>query len=162
MRLVLASCALALAACARGTPPPADAHTTAAADTLRGRLEVVGSEPGTSVVLLDGRGGGVTLEGERALLLPLSGLEVMVRGRPDGPRTFHVERFAVRAADGVPAVDGVLAREGGRDVLVLEDGRRVPLAYTPEALRGMHGARVWLAGPLDRAPDSFGVIRAAP
>ncbi|HEY0035719.1 MAG TPA: hypothetical protein VGB66_03475, partial [Longimicrobium sp.] len=84
MRLArLAPCALALAACARGTPPPGDAHSAAAADTLRGRLEVVGSEPGTSVVLLDGRGGGVTLEGERALLLALAGLEVMVRGRPD-------------------------------------------------------------------------------
>jgi hypothetical protein len=23
----------------------------------------------------------------------------------------------------------------------------------------MEGARVWIAGPLDRAPDSFGVIR---
>lgn len=154
----LAPCALALA-CARGAPPPADAR--AAADTLRGRLEVVGSEPGTSIALFDARGGAVTLEGERAVLLQLAALEVMVRGRPEGPRTFRVERVSVRAAEGVAAVDGVLARDGARDVLVLEDGRRVPLAVTPAALRGKYGARVWLAGPLDRAPDTFGIITEA-
>jgi hypothetical protein len=155
----LAPCALALAACARGVPP-ADAR--AASDTLRGRVEVVGSEPGTSIALLDGRGGAVTLEGERAVLTQLAALEVMVRGRPDGPRTFRVNRVSVRAAEGVPAVDGVLARDGGRDVLVMEDGRRVPLVATPAALRGKYGARIWLAGPLDRAPDTFGIIAEAP
>lgn len=161
MKPVIVPCVLALAACARGTPPPAgDAPT--AGDTLRGRVEVVGSEPGTSVALLDGRGGAVTLEGERAVLTRLAGLEVMVRGRPGAPRTFRVERVSVRRADGVPAVDGVLARGDGHDVLVMDDGRRVRLAVTPVALRGIYGARVWLAGPLDRAPDTFGVITAAP
>ena len=156
---IVAPCALAVA-CAPGAPPSADAR--AAADTLRGRVEVVGSEPGTSIALMDARGGAVTLEGERAVLLQLAALEVMVRGRPDGPRTFRVERVSVRAADGVAAVDGILARDGARDVLVLEDGRRVPLAFTPVALRGKYGARVWLAGPLDRAPDTFGIITEAP
>ena len=36
--------------------------------------------------------------------------------------------------------------------------RRLPLPHLPSALRSRVGGRIWLAGPLDRAPDSFGVI----
>ena len=60
------------------------------------------------------------------------------------------------------AMDGVLAREGGRDVLVLDDGTRRVVARLPEALRGRVGARVWLAGPLDGDVESFGVIGGGP
>ena len=53
MRLLLLPCALAALACSRGTPgPPAAGSVPAAGDSLRGIVEVVGSEPGTSVALL--------------------------------------------------------------------------------------------------------------
>lgn len=164
-------CALALLACARGAPPPpppADSTTvdaspapspsSAGADSLRGPVDVVGSEPGTWTVVRT-PAGDVALEGvDRRLLERLAGLEVTVWGRRQGMR-FAVERFAVRAADGVAAVDGTLAREGDGWVLVTSDGgRRLPVPHLPQALRGREGARVWLSGPLDRAPDSSGII----
>jgi hypothetical protein len=150
-------------ACARGAPAPAGAAVSAGTemrvDTLRGMIEVVGSEPATSVaLLLDGGTRAVTLEGERPLLDRLAGLEVAVWGSPVRGGVFRVVRVAVRAASGVAAEDGMLAREGAGWVLVTGGGR-LPIARLPEALRGMAGARVWIAGPLDRAPDSFGVIR---
>ncbi|HVG45797.1 MAG TPA: hypothetical protein VM890_13745 [Longimicrobium sp.] len=130
-------------------------------DTLRGTIEVVGSEPATSVaLLLDGGARAVRLDGERPLLDRLAGLEVAVWGSPVRAGVFRVERVAVRASGGVAAVDGVLAREGAGWVLATEDGRRLPIARLPETLRGMAGARIWLAGPLDRPPNSSGVIRA--
>ena len=166
MRMLLAPCALAVLACAPGAAPPSSdtgaPGATASADTLRGTVEVVGSEPGTSVVLADGRGKYVTLEGERPVLLALQALEVMVEGRMEEPGRFRVERVAVRSANGVPAVDGVIAREGGRLVLATGDGRRIPVPHLPAQLAGKVGARVWLAGPLDRHPDTFGIIAEAP
>jgi hypothetical protein len=154
--------ALALVACAPGSsPPPPGAATVAEArpqaDSLRGTVEIVGSEPGTWVALLPQ---GVTLTGERRLLQQLAGLEVAVFGTRDGPKQFTVQRFAVRAASGVPAVDGVLDHGAGGWVLVTADGVRRPVPRLPEALRGKAGARVWIAGPLDR-PDSFGIIAEA-
>jgi hypothetical protein len=132
----------------------------AAADTLRGIVEVVGSEPATSVALLmDGGAPPVTLDGERPMLDRLAGLEVAVWGSLVRPGVFRVERVAVRAAGGVAAVDGVLVHDAGGWALTTEDGRRLPVLYLPDALRGMAGARIWLAGPLDRAPDSSGVIK---
>jgi hypothetical protein len=158
-RALTLSCALAAVACARGRPAAGSASAVPAADSLRGTLEVVGSEPATSVALvLDGGARAATLEGERPLLDRLSGLEVAVWGAPVRAGVFRVDRVAVRAAGAVAAVDGVLAREGGGWVLVTGDGRHLPVPHLPAALRGMAGARVWLAGPLDH-PDSFGVIR---
>jgi hypothetical protein len=156
---------LAVLACARGAPPPPEAAyaAVAAADTLRGTVDVVGSEPGTWVVLrMDGGARAVTLLGERAVLERLAGIEVAVWGALERPGVFRVERVEVRAADGVPAVDGVLARQGAGWVLVTHDGRRLPVARLPASLVGMEGARVWLAGPLDRDPDSSGVIADPP
>jgi hypothetical protein len=162
MRSVLISCcALALNACAQQAPAPA--ASAAAGDTLRGRVEIVGSEPGTQVALLmDGGARAVTLDGDRALLDRLSGLEVVVWGTPRRPGVFRVDRFAVRASGGVPVRDGVLQREGGSWVLVEHDGRRTPLANLPAELRALPGARVWLAGPATAPPQSYGVIAPPP
>jgi len=141
-------------------PAAGSAASAPAADSLRGTIEVVGSEPATSVaLLLDGGARAVTLEGERPLLDRLAGLEVVVWGSPVRAGVFRVERVAVRASGGVAAVDGVLAREGAGWVLVLAEGRRLPVPHLPQALQGMAGARIWLAGPLDRPPNSSGVIR---
>ena len=158
-RALVLSCALAAVACARGAPAAGTPAAAPAADSLRGTVEVVGSEPATSIALLmDGGARAVTLEGERPLLDRLAGLEVAVWGAPLRPGVFRVGRVAVRASGGVAAVDGVLARAGAGWVLVTDDGRRLPVARLPEVLRAKAGARVWLAGPLDRPPDSSGVI----
>jgi hypothetical protein len=161
------SCALAVAACAREAPAPAGIGTAAAspaaavpavpADSLRGTLRITGSEPGVVFVLVDAAGAATVLHGDRILLERLSGLEIAVRGTRE-PGSFRVHTLSVRAGSGVPAVDGVLARDGRRDVLVLDDGRRVPIARLPESLRGRVGARVWLTGPLDGDIDSSGII----
>jgi hypothetical protein len=152
-------------ACTPGVPvpPPAGsassppAQAGAAADTVRGTVEEVGSEPGTWMVLRTAGGAVVRLDGERPLLRAVVGLEVMVRGTP-APGGLGVRDLQVRASNGVAAVDGVLARRSGAYVLVTRDRGTLPVAHLPEALRGMVGGRVWLAGPLDRPPDSFGVL----
>lgn len=150
----------AVAACAQGAPSAGSSSRSeapAAEDTLRGRVEVVGAEPATSVALLDGAGGAVTLMGDTERLRSAAGLEVVVWGEGDARAGFRVGRFAVRSHMGVPAVDGVLGREGEGWFLRLEGGERRPLPRLPEALRGREGARVWIAGPL-AAPETFGVI----
>jgi len=156
---LLVPCALATLACARGARPPANDGLPMGGDTLRGQVAIVGSEPGTWAVLqLDGGRRAVTLLGDRRLLDRLSGLEATVWGTPDASGMLQVERFEVRGSGGVAAVDGVLERRGAGYVLVTHDGRALPIASLPEALREMVGGRVWLAGPLDRPPDSFGVV----
>ncbi|HET6763323.1 MAG TPA: hypothetical protein VFH27_06615, partial [Longimicrobiaceae bacterium] len=96
-------------------------------------------------------------------LVGLTALEVAVWGVPHAAgSTFDVQRVEVRASGGVPALDGVLERRGGADVLVTHDGRAHAIPHLPDGLRGMVGARVWLAGPLDRPPDSFGIIAPPP
>lgn len=149
----------AAAACVQAAPSGGSARAEAVvpADTLRGRVEVVGAEPATSIVLMGATGGAVTLLGESAPLRSLAGLEVVVWGEEERSGFLRVTRIAVRAHMGVPAVDGVLGREGEGWFLTLEGGERRPLPRLPEALRGNEGARVWIAGPL-RAPDAFGVI----
>lgn len=152
--------ALALAACA-GTRAPDDAAeppaAAASADTVRGTLQATGSEPAVTFVVVDAAGRGTPLEGDRGFLRRLEGLEVAVRGvrRPDA---LQVQDVAVRGANGVPAVDGVLVREGAGYALRMADGGRRPIARLPEGLRGAVGARVWLAGRLDGDVDSFGIV----
>jgi hypothetical protein len=154
--------ALVLAACARGSVPadaaPAAPGDTSPADSLRGVVRITGSEPGVTFVVVDAAGRSTALDGDRAVLERLSGLEVAFRGEARAGAPFRVTRTEVRAANGVPAVDGVLARDNGRDVLLLRDGSRHVVARLPEALRGRTGSRVWLAGPLDGNLDSFGII----
>ena len=131
------------------------------ADPLRGTVAVAGSEPLTQVVLRTAEGD-VVLAGARRVLERVAGLEVAVEGAREADGRFRVERMEVRASAGVPAADGTLAREGERWVLVTAGGRRLAVARLPAPLRGKAGARVWLAGPLDRPPDSWGVIEEAP
>lgn len=148
----------------RAGEPGASPGATAgelAADTVRGVVQLVGSEPGTWVVL-ESDVGVFTLHGDRDDLERVLGLEVTVWGEPeDGVhfQAFRVDRFAVRAADGIPATDGVLGIDDAGYYLVTGDGERVPVPHLPADLRGREGDRVWLTGPLHRHPASYGVIR---
>ncbi len=88
----------------------------------------------------------------------LGGLEVLVAGKRE-PNVFHVAGFRVVRLNGAPVTDGILKNDGGR--LSLDTGNgAVPLGNPPSALHGMVGARIWISGPLDTGPNSFGVIRA--
>jgi hypothetical protein len=132
-------------------------------DSLRGTVLLVGADPAARPVLRPAAGKtDVVLHGKRRVLERLGGLEVAVFGAREASDAFRVDRVEVRGANGVAAVDGTLVRAGDRWLLATADGRRLPVARLPESLRTKEGARVWLAGPLDRDPDSFGVIEDAP
>jgi hypothetical protein len=175
--LLLGTIALA-AACRRPAdrraPVAADTTDTAVAvvaavttDTLRGTLTEVGSEP-SSIVLTPQVGSAVVLRGAIVPLRGVVGTDVVVRGRLTGERTpiatptpapvFEVSSFIVRAAGGVTAHDGVLRETGGRVYLVREDSTTVEIPALPPTLRAQIGARVYLAGPLDRPPAAYGII----
>ena len=152
----------------------ATARTSAALDSVRGRVSVVGSEPMAEVVLRPRAGTeSLALAGAQlAMLRGLGGIDVMVRGRltgtysrtatPQVVAVFEVESFVVRAVAGIAATDGVVAADGGKFYLVLEDGRRLAVTYFPTVLQQKIGARVFIAGPLDREAATYGVIAERP
>ncbi|MDQ8160764.1 MAG: hypothetical protein P3C12_15270 [Gemmatimonadota bacterium] len=154
------------AACT-GRVIPEPARTVPVADSLRGVLAIVGNDPLTRIQLATGAGVSWMVVGaDEPVLRAASGLEVVLFGRigapdvdPPATRQFTAQRMVVRAADGISAQDGILEREGARYVLRLADDRRVALPAIPEALRGRLGARIWWAGPTDRAPSAYGVLR---
>lgn len=84
------------------------------------------------------------------------GVEVLVVGMRT-PSAFRVERVRALSVAGSPVVDGVVKNVGGRLVLETANGP-IPLGNPPPALQNMIGARVWISGPLDRGPNSYGVI----
>jgi hypothetical protein len=61
--------------------------------------------------------------------------------------------------DGIAAVDGTLASDGGQLVLVTPDGKRHTIAHAPDALRRLVGGRVWISGNLSQGLVAYGVIR---
>jgi hypothetical protein len=151
---------------ATNAPTPTPDATTAATDTVRGVVEVIGNDPLSFVQLNTRARGRWRVDGALATeLRAAAGLEVTLTGAPviptpgDAPR-FVATRYAVRAADGVAAVDGVLALDGGRLVLRTSDDVLHGLSMVPAGLRDQVGARVWWAGPLDRSPVSYGILRA--
>jgi hypothetical protein len=156
-RFAVAAGALVFLACAPAPAPPPSGSAAAQADTLRGTVEEVGSDPGMWMVIHTPDGRAVRLDGERTLLRQVVGLEVMVRGTPV-QGGFAVREIDVRASGGIPAMDGVLERRSSAYVLVTRDGRALPIARLPDDLRGMLGARIWIAGPLDQPPQSSGIL----
>lgn len=140
------------------TPSSPGASQRPAADTVRGTIAVVGSFPVTSVVVRPAGGRDVTITGPLAReIRRAAGADVWISGTRTA-EGIEAGRYVVRAVDGDAVVDGTVALEGDRLVLVTPQGRR-PIARPPEALRGMVGARVWLVGPLDGTIASYGVLR---
>lgn len=137
-------------------PPP----SASVSDTIRGRAVLVGAAPMMQVVLRRTGEQDVILSGDGATMRALrsvQGLEIRAAGQRE-QNALRVARFAVRAADGVPAIDGRLEREGDHYILVSDDGRRHHIHHLPERLRERVGQRVWIAGSLDGEPEAFGVI----
>ena len=129
-----------------------------AGDSLKGIVSITGTSFEQLIVLRSGNS--VTrlsaATPDSGALSRMGGIEVMVYGRRT-PTQFLVDRFTAMSVAGAPVVDGILKNDDGR--LVLETIRgRLPLGNPPTALRGMVGARVWIAGPLDTGPNSYGVI----
>ncbi len=127
------------------------------ADTIRGIVTLIGTEPARQVVLRSG-GNTVALSGMATTgIHRLSGNEIVVRGLKVTPRDIVVSDYIVRAADGVPAVDGIL--EDGATLRLTDGSGRKQLPSVPAALRGMEGTRVWLAFREGRAQaDAYGII----
>jgi hypothetical protein len=154
-----------LAACATRAPTPGAMPDVFAGDSVRGVVERVGSEPTAALVLRAG-------DGPMCMLVvpapppALAGLEVTVWGARRAPAAplpgvacaIAVERYAVRAVDGIAAMDGVLRIDGGAYALETADGVRHALTAVPSALRSAVGARIYWVGPLDRAPAAYGVL----
>jgi hypothetical protein len=154
------ACAEAPAARADTAASPGSAAAASAApgDTVRGTVEEAGSEPATVFLLRTPGGRIVRLDGSRAMLGSVAGLEVVARGARTAAGHLQVVSLSVRAADGLPAVDGELSRAGSGWVLVTDDGYRLDITRLPDALLGQEGAHVWLAGPPNALTTRFGIV----
>jgi hypothetical protein len=159
-------CLTLVLSCARAShdtvsPPPA------ATDTIVGVVQLTGTDSSASINLLPASANGETYGRPIKLaasppLRSVNGLEVRIVGTQASDRRWpgmvNVLSFAVIAVKGQTATDGMLADDAGALYLVTADGRWHALTHPPAALRAHIGARVWIAGPLDREPVAFGVI----
>jgi hypothetical protein len=156
-RLFVLAAVVAACACHRRSSG-ADASSPPAADSLQGVVSVTGSAFDQHVVLRS-EGRSTTLSAtaaDSAALSRLGGLEIVVRGHAEGT-VFRAVSFTVKRLNGSAVLDGVLRADGPRIVMDTANGR-VVLGNPPAALRAMIGARVWIAGPPDTGPNSYGVI----
>ncbi|MCU0634477.1 MAG: hypothetical protein MUE41_06355 [Gemmatimonadaceae bacterium] len=142
-------------------PPPIAgdlSRARALGDSIRGIVAVVGSAPMTQVVVRLTDGSTVTLNGMAASDIGrVAGTEVMVRGVRTTPMEMVAAEFAVRTVEGMPAADGMLVATSDGLVLLGRDGTRRQVSNAPPSLRALAGARVWIAGSLER-PTAFGRI----
>jgi len=125
-----------------------------------GTVSVTGT--GFEQEIMLGRGSGelplrlVATPGDSAALLHVAGLEIAARGEITG-RTMRLRSFTAIRAGSLPVEDGILRLDG--DHLILETAAgRLRLGNPPSALWQLVGARVWVSGPLDTGPNSYGVI----
>ena len=155
---------VATAACAyspgssRGATAGASSQT---ADSLRGKVTIVGSDPGTWLSLQP-ENGGASLRLEGAAGEPLrsvGGSMVTVTGHRNGA-VFEVASFIVREVDGQPANDGVVTRQGTSLALMLTGGGRFELSSPVEHLYRIEGLRIWMIVPRPGSAPSYGVITA--
>ena len=133
---------------------------SAAADTVRGIVAVVGTSFDSRVIIRPPSSArAVVVTGPQAPTVgKMSGADVLVSGTFDEHGQINASRFAVRSVDGVPALDGTLIERGGRLLLVTRDGKQHAIQNAPAALRQHVGGRVWVAGSLEKGPVTFGVI----
>jgi len=127
-------------------------------DSLTGIVSVTGTAFEQRLVLRSGNSA-MSLSAapsDSAALSRLNGVEVLVIGRR-APNHFQVERFTAVNVAGSPVADGFVRKDGGRLVLETTYGP-IPLGNPPTALRGLIGARIWIGGPLDKGPNTYGVI----
>ena len=93
---------------------------------------------------------------DSAALVRLGGVEIAARGTIER-NALRVASFTALSASGAPVVDGIV-RIDGRSVALETSTGRVTLGNPPSALLQMNGARVWVSGPIDKGPNSYGII----
>lgn len=137
------------------TPPPVAIKP----DTVAGVVSITGTAFEQHIVLR-ANGQGIipllTATSDSAALSRMGGVQVDVVGTWAN-MSFRVESFTATNVEATPVVDGFVRKEGDRLVLETTHGT-IPLGNPPTALRSMIGARVWIGGPLDKGPNSYGVI----
>jgi hypothetical protein len=141
--------------CHHPAPKPS---VTIGVDSLTGIVSITGTSFEQQIVL---RGGTTTTllsaaPPDSAALSRLGGVEVLVVGRRDGNR-FRVEHLTALSVAGSPVVDGIVRKYGDRVVVETTRGP-MPLGNPPSGLRALSGARVWIGGPLNTGPNTYGVI----
>jgi hypothetical protein len=152
---ILAPLMTAALGCHHPAPKPS---VVIGVDSLTGIVSITGTSFQQQIVLRSGNTATalVAEAPDSAALSRLGGVEVLVVGRQDGNR-FRVEHLTALSVAGSPVVDGIVKNYGDR--LVLETARGpLPLGNPPSGLRALNGARVWIGGPLNTGPNTFGVI----
>lgn len=127
-------------------------------DSLVGIVSVTGTSFEQRLVLRvhDESHALVAANADSAALSRLGGVEIVVRGTSRGD-AFEVATFEALRVDGASVVDGVLLRDGEHLALRTQHGR-LALGNPPAAFDTRIGARVWVSGPLDTGPNSYGII----
>lgn len=156
---------VALASILAGCTPPMPEPGVVLQDESRitGRVDVVGAEPLTQVMIRPQDGPALRVIGDNARLMErTAGATVEAIGVvEDEDATLDVRTFTVKEVDGMAAIDGVLFRDGQGFGLVDGAGETHRMDTPPAALQRLVGARVWITGALD-APQAWGVIIPAP
>lgn len=133
-----------------------------APDSLRGTVSVTGTSF-EKILVLRHAGGSVTLTAtpdDSAALLRIGGVDVVARGtRSEGG--FTVVSFEVVQVEGKPVIDGLLVENAGR-LMLKARGEQLALGNPPVQLRSRIGARIWIGGPLDTGPNTWGLIVPPP
>ncbi len=134
-------------------------ESNAVKDSLRGIVSIVGTSfdkktmlqmPGQSIELVSD-----SLVGRA--LTRVAGLRVLVVGSMASSRTINVINFVALRAGADSVIDGRLMRSGGGLALQNAQGIHI-LGNPPAAFAKMVGARIWVGGPLDKGPNTYGVI----
>lgn len=159
-RTVLAiSAAVGITAASVSCRPVRNSSAAVAPDSVTGTVAVTGTSFEKQIVLRPESGRPIRLTvtaSDSSALSRMTGVEVRMIGKRNGD-VLEVEKFAAVRVAGLPVVDGVLRNDGGRLVLDTSEGT-IQLGNPPDALRGMVGARVWISGPLDKGPNTYGLI----
>ena len=155
--IVLAAASLFVdaAGCHPAVRPPS---TSIAADSLVGIVSITGTAFEQQLVIRsnDGTTRLSASAADSAALSRMGGIEVLVVGTRAG-KSLRVDHFTARRVAGASVADGILRDDAGRLVLETSSGR-IPLGNPPATLRNLIGGRVWIGGPLDTGPNSYGVI----
>ncbi|HTD62347.1 MAG TPA: hypothetical protein VK679_16950 [Gemmatimonadaceae bacterium] len=164
-RVVVAWLMTLMIGCARAGHSTAAGAPPAQTDTFIGTVQLTGPDASVNLLPTSANGGTYGLPIQLAgppELRSVQGLLVRVVGTQAHdkrwPDRVTVVRFTVIAAKGQPVVDGTLADDAGALYIVTDDGRWHALGRPPAALHAHVGARVWVAGPLDREPIAFGIV----
>ena len=140
-------------------PKPVGTVASAAlADTVRGKVSVVGTSFDKHFMIVESARRRVEVVGPLAATIGrVAGTDIVAWGRLNGTQ-LEATSFIVRSVEGQPAIDGTLRTADGALFIVEADGKRTRIAAPPPPLRGRDGARVWITGDPSQGVASFGFI----